>query len=62
MKTWRPLSNELYVTLSGFCFALDRDASMPIVITDDQMKEAMDVLEASIAAVAEKKEPIAQMA
>jgi 4-aminobutyrate aminotransferase/(S)-3-amino-2-methylpropionate transaminase len=35
---------------------------MPIVITDDQMKEAMDVLEAAIAAVAEKKEPVAQMA
>ena len=35
---------------------------MPIVITDDQMKEAMDVMEAAIAAVAEKKEPVAQMA
>ncbi len=35
---------------------------MPIVITDDQMKEAMDVLEASIAAVAEKMEPVTQMA
>jgi 4-aminobutyrate aminotransferase/(S)-3-amino-2-methylpropionate transaminase len=35
---------------------------MPIVITDDQMKEAMDVMESAIAAVAEKKEPVAQMA
>ena len=35
---------------------------MPIVITDDQMKEAMDVMEAAIATVAEKKEPVAQMA
>jgi len=35
---------------------------MPIVITDDQMKEAMDVMEAAIAAVSEKKEPVAQMA
>jgi 4-aminobutyrate aminotransferase/(S)-3-amino-2-methylpropionate transaminase len=35
---------------------------MPIVITDGQMTEAMDVMEAAIAAVAEKKEPVAQMA
>jgi 4-aminobutyrate aminotransferase/(S)-3-amino-2-methylpropionate transaminase len=35
---------------------------MPIVITDDQMKEAMDVMEAAIATVAEKKEPVVQMA
>src|SRR5882757_2346707 len=35
---------------------------MPIVISDDQMKEAMDVMEAAIATVAEKKEPVAQMA
>ena len=35
---------------------------MPIVITDDQMKEAMDVMESAIAAVGEKKEPVAQMA
>ena len=35
---------------------------MPIVVTDDQMQEAMDVLESAIAAVAEKKEPVAQMA
>jgi 4-aminobutyrate aminotransferase / (S)-3-amino-2-methylpropionate transaminase / 5-aminovalerate transaminase len=35
---------------------------MPIVITDEQMKEAMDVMESAIAAVAEKKEPVAQMA
>ena len=35
---------------------------MPIVVTDDQMKEAMDVLESAIATVAEKKEPVAQMA
>jgi 4-aminobutyrate aminotransferase/(S)-3-amino-2-methylpropionate transaminase len=35
---------------------------MPIVITDDQMTEAMDVMEAAIAAVCEKKEPVAQMA
>jgi 4-aminobutyrate aminotransferase/(S)-3-amino-2-methylpropionate transaminase len=34
---------------------------MPIVITDDQMTEAMDVMESAIAAVAEKKEPVAQM-
>jgi 4-aminobutyrate aminotransferase/(S)-3-amino-2-methylpropionate transaminase len=35
---------------------------MPIVITDGQMTEAMDVMEAAIATVAEKKEPVAQMA
>jgi 4-aminobutyrate aminotransferase/(S)-3-amino-2-methylpropionate transaminase len=35
---------------------------MPIVITDDQMEEALDVLEASIASVAEKKESVAQLA
>ena len=35
---------------------------MPIVITDDQMNEAMDVMESAIAAVADKKEPVAQMA
>ena len=35
---------------------------MPIVITDDQMQEAMDIMESAIAAVVEKKEPVAQMA
>jgi 4-aminobutyrate aminotransferase/(S)-3-amino-2-methylpropionate transaminase len=35
---------------------------MPIVITDEQMNEAMNVMEAAIATVVEKKEPVAQMA
>ena len=35
---------------------------MPIVITDDQMNEAMNVMEAAIATVVENKEPVAQMA
>jgi 4-aminobutyrate aminotransferase / (S)-3-amino-2-methylpropionate transaminase / 5-aminovalerate transaminase len=34
---------------------------MPIVITDGQMEEALDVLEAALAAVAEKKGAVAQM-
>ncbi len=33
---------------------------MPLVITDEQMNEAMDVLEAAIAAVCEKKVPVEQ--
>jgi len=35
---------------------------MPIVITDDQMNEAMNVMEAAIATVVENKEPVVQMA
>jgi len=35
---------------------------MPIVITDDQMNEAMNVMEAAIATVVENKEPAVQMA
>jgi 4-aminobutyrate aminotransferase/(S)-3-amino-2-methylpropionate transaminase len=35
---------------------------MPIVITDDQMNEAMNVMEAAISTVVEKKEPAVQMA
>jgi len=35
---------------------------MPIVITDDQMHEALDVLESALAAVAEKKGAVVQMA
>jgi 4-aminobutyrate aminotransferase/(S)-3-amino-2-methylpropionate transaminase len=35
---------------------------MPIVITDSQMNEALDVLEAALAAVSEKKSAIPQMA
>jgi 4-aminobutyrate aminotransferase/(S)-3-amino-2-methylpropionate transaminase len=35
---------------------------MPIVITDEQMNEAMNVMEAAIATVVEKKEPAVQMA
>src|SRR4029077_2657543 len=35
---------------------------MPIVITDGQMDEALDVLESALAAVSEKKSAIAQMA
>jgi len=35
---------------------------MPIVVTDDQMKEALDVLESALAAVAEKKGAAVQMA
>ena len=35
---------------------------MPLVITDDQMEEAMDVLESALAAVAEKKGAAMQMA
>jgi 4-aminobutyrate aminotransferase / (S)-3-amino-2-methylpropionate transaminase / 5-aminovalerate transaminase len=35
---------------------------MPIVITDDQMNEAMNVMEAAITTVVEKKEPAVQMA
>jgi 4-aminobutyrate aminotransferase / (S)-3-amino-2-methylpropionate transaminase / 5-aminovalerate transaminase len=35
---------------------------MPIVITDEQMTEALDVLEAAFAAVAEKKGAVVQMA
>jgi len=34
---------------------------MPIVITDDQMNEALDVLEAALASVAEKKSAVAQL-
>ena len=35
---------------------------MPIVITDDQMNEAMDVMEAAIASVCEAKDPVATLA
>jgi 4-aminobutyrate aminotransferase/(S)-3-amino-2-methylpropionate transaminase len=35
---------------------------MPIVITDEQMNEAMNVMEAAISTVVEKKEPVVQMA
>ena len=35
---------------------------MPIVISDDQMNEAMNVMEAAIATVVENKEPAVQMA
>jgi hypothetical protein len=35
---------------------------MPIVITDDQMNEAMNVMEAAIATVVENKKPVVQMA
>ena len=35
---------------------------MPIVITDDQMNEAMDVMEAAIASICETKAPVAAMA
>jgi 4-aminobutyrate aminotransferase / (S)-3-amino-2-methylpropionate transaminase / 5-aminovalerate transaminase len=35
---------------------------MPLVVTDSQMDEALDVLESAIAAVAEKKGAVAQMA
>ena len=35
---------------------------MPLVVTDAQMREALDVLESALAAVAEKKSAVAQLA
>ncbi len=34
---------------------------MPLVVTDEQMDEALDVLESAMAAVCEKKGAIAQL-